>query len=167
MYRITQRLRLQSRFMIKLLPSHDGNRQAIWWRRRRRSNEFSKGGDNHLYTIKSNQQLKAHREAIYQDTYPEVDQSRPTDKLTRPPGGNLPTHAPRSQPTWLRFYWSRISRAQPGRWPDDHLSGPRTTITKSSSIYQSMPLTDDYWRREIFQGAQHEGSGERKFTWTW
>jgi len=80
MCRISRRLRLQSWIMITLLPSDDGHRQSIWWRRRRRSNEFSKGGDNHLYTIKSYQQLKAHREAIYQDMYCEVDQLSPTDK---------------------------------------------------------------------------------------
>jgi hypothetical protein len=32
----------------------------------------SKGGDNYLYTIKSYQQLKAHREAMYRDTH-QVD----------------------------------------------------------------------------------------------
>ena len=37
-------LRLQSRLMITLLPSLDGNRQSIRWRSRRRSNKFSKRG---------------------------------------------------------------------------------------------------------------------------
>ena len=72
--RITRRLRLQCRIMITLLPRHDGHRQSIWWRRRRRSNEFSEGGDNHLYTIKFYQQLQS------------------------PRGGNLPRHVPCSRP---------------------------------------------------------------------
>jgi len=58
-----------SEIEVTLRPSHDDNRQSTWWRRRRRSNEFSKGGDNHLSTIKSYQQLKAHLEAIYRDTH--------------------------------------------------------------------------------------------------
>ena len=49
----SQRSRLQCQIIIILLPSHDGNQQSIWWRRSRRSNQFSKVGDNHLYIIKS------------------------------------------------------------------------------------------------------------------
>ena len=44
---------------VTLLPSHDSNRQSIWWRSRRRSNEMSKEGDSRVYTIKSYWQVKS------------------------------------------------------------------------------------------------------------
>jgi len=53
---------------VTLLPSHDGNRQSIRWRSRRRSNKYSKEGDSRVFMI--NRQVKS------------------------PPGGSLPRHAP-------------------------------------------------------------------------
>jgi len=77
---------INSEIQVTLLPSHDGNRQWIWWKSQRRSHEFSKAGDSRVEsgksyrqpTFKSYWQAKSPPEAVYRDTYrqayPEVDQ---------------------------------------------------------------------------------------------
>jgi len=62
---------INSEIEVTLLPSHHGNRQSIWCRSRRRSNEFSKEGDSRVYTI-SFYKSKAHLEAVCRDTYRQV-----------------------------------------------------------------------------------------------
>jgi len=52
-----------------------------------------------------------------------------------------------------RFYRSRLLRPHPCSPPDGHRSGVWKMITKSSSIYASMPLTDNYRLQDIFSGA--------------
>jgi len=94
--------------ITKRLPSYDGNRQSIWWSRRR-SNEFSKRGrtpcpyDQVLPTSK-----QALLETVYRDThwevdrevYREVDQSSPTDK-PKAHWDAIYWDAPRSRPRSL------------------------------------------------------------------
>jgi len=68
-----------------------------------------------------------------------------TKKSTEKSTGSLP-----NQP---RFYWSRLSRAQPWSQLDGHWSELQTTITASSSMYETIPLTDDYQLQQTFYRA--------------
>jgi len=132
-----------------------------WWQSttdlslsRRWSNELKKGGDSHVYTIKSYRQVES------------------------PPAGSLLRHTPRSRPSSLprgwptslprsrpRVSWSRLLRAtmkstgySPKRTSNDdylvkqHL---RVNATTGCEIYSTEHAK-----------ALHEGSGERKCTWT-
>ena len=103
-----------------------GHRQSIWWWSRRRSNEFSKreiaGSTRSNPTDKSKpterHSTETHRE-VDRDVYREVDQHSTETAYQEQP-------------------WSRL---------DGHRSGLRTTITESSSISESMPLTNGNWQK--------------------
>jgi len=140
---------INAEIQVTLLPCHDGNRQSIW-RSLRRSNESSKEGDSRVRSVKSYRQVKSPPSSPTDKSKAHV-QVLPTSQ--KPTGDSLPryvpTSLPRSRPWSLprsrpRFYYSSLSRAQPCSRPDAHRSGLPTTITASSSIYKSMPSTDDY-----------------------
>ena len=127
---------------VTLLPSQDGNRQPIWSRSRRRSNELSKKEIAVSTWSSPTDKLIAHLEAVYQEVDREVYWES-TKILLKPPIESAMTKS---------TGWS------PKRTSKDHAWSSRT--------YELMPLTDDYRLQEIFCGALHEGSEEPKCTWT-
>jgi hypothetical protein len=91
---------------------------------------FQKEGDSRVNTSKSYRQVEAHLEVAYRDTHREVDRDVYVDQDS-----------------------TEVARAHARSRPDGHRSGLPKTITESSSIYESMPLTDDYRLQDIFYRA--------------
>jgi len=73
-----------SEIQVTLLPSHDGNRQWIWWRSRRRSNKFSKEGDSRVELVRSYGQptFKSDRQTHRRQSN-DTCTNNPTKKSTR------------------------------------------------------------------------------------
>ena len=139
---------INSEIEVTLLPSHDANRQSIWWRSRRWSNKNSQEGDSRVYMI--NRQVKSPRGGSLLRHAPTRLQRSPTNKskahleaVYRDTPISLPRNRPASLQSQPRFYWSRLSRAQPWSWPDGHRSGlPMTTgLVKQYLSQWHLPIT--------------------------
>jgi len=55
-----------------------------------------------------------------------------------------------SQPSPRSCYWTRLPGAQPWSRPHYHHSALQKRITESSTIYESISITDDYRLQDIF-----------------
>jgi hypothetical protein len=105
-----------------------------------------KEGDSRVYTIKSYRQVNS------------------------PPGGNLLKHTPTSLPrsrreksteSRLRFYCSRLSKAQRRSRPDGHQSGlPKTTPSQAASTSQCHLLMTIAGRDSLRSTARRLGRAQ-------
>jgi len=86
---------------------------------------------------------QALREAVYRDAHREVDRVvyREVDQ-----------------------YSMKATYRERNREVDWKVTKSTFRISLSRTIYESMPITDDYRLQAIFYGALHKGSGERKCT---
>jgi len=97
---------------------------------------------------------KPHQNTIYRNTNQGVHQAWSTDMYSSTIEGSLLRCRPRSLPqNWDIFDRNPPSKEDPWSQTDGHQSGLQTTIAKSNSIHDSMPIADTYWLQDILSRA--------------